>query len=121
MDNEKSIMEEMQEAAEEYFSGPIPDESAYLGENIRKNYRVIQRAAAEWGAKWIAKKSGIKTYMQSPEDPFLVWLDEDIHKGKNLLQLTKSKGEIAHITSCISLLYDVKEKYLSLNKEEDHG
>jgi hypothetical protein len=63
---EKSIMEELQDAAERYFSGPIPDGSAYLGENIRKNYRVIQRAAAEWGAKWIAEKAGVKTHNPTP-------------------------------------------------------
>ena len=75
---EKSIMDKMQSAAEAYFSGPIPDGSAYSGENIRKNYHVIQRAAAEWGAKWIAQESGIKTYNPSASDKFLSYLEQQI-------------------------------------------
>lgn len=36
----------------------IPESSGYSSENIRKNLRVIQRAAAERGARWMRKKLG---------------------------------------------------------------
>jgi len=51
------------------------------------------------------------------EDPFLQWLEEDIHDGKNLLQSAKDDEERAHIASAISTLHDVKEKYLSLKQQ----
>jgi hypothetical protein len=50
-------------------------------------------------------------------DPFLLWLDEDIHDGKNLLQSAKSEEERIHIAAAVSTLHDVKKKYLSLKQQ----
>lgn len=106
----------MQETAELYFSGPIPEGSAYLGENIRKNYRVIQRAAAEWGANWMAEKAGIKKHNPAPEDPFLLWLDEQI---ENLARVASNErgNEYHRFDGKRVAMIQVKEKYISLKQQ----
>jgi len=50
----------------EKYPTSLPTEEAYQPDNLRKNIRVIQRAAAEWGAKWIEKTGGITNIFPSP-------------------------------------------------------
>lgn len=47
-------------------------------------------------------------------EQFLQWLEEDINDGKNLLRSAKSDEERTHVASAISTLYDVKEKFLTI-------
>lgn len=99
----KEVIKRLEKAAHEY-----ADASADLYDTTYTASSISYYAGAKY-------EYLLSAHTDNQSDPFLQWLDEDIHDGKNLLQSAKTDEERKHISSAVSTLHDVREKYLSLH------
>jgi hypothetical protein len=97
--------------------------------SICKHIAFSKSGECQLGNECICKKNELwleeEVRYENPvydSDPFLIWLDEQIGVNENTADREDHKMEPNLLYRGQQYAFEaVKEKYLSLNKEEDHG